>query len=234
MRLWHWGEFPSSWSWNMSEFLRFRGDTSTKHADISKIVNIAKAIGICHKRIPRTNSTKMGIKPNNNNECWEMPRIMYCQKSKQKTLNSQVHSVYFVPIHQMGQLSSFPCSFPTKKPCQILPAWLGVGDPNSPPPRPPANSPWPQEPPGPSPPAAGSAAKPAAAAAPAAPCSSRRTRSGASGAVTQGVQRHLWRWTGDGDAMAMAMVKVSFQLWSCLNCDFERGKRGVRGILRPK
>ena len=29
-----------------------------------------------------------------------------------------------------GQLSSFPCSFPTKKPCQILPAWLGVGDPN--------------------------------------------------------------------------------------------------------
>lgn len=54
------------------------------------------------------------------------------------------------------------------------------------------------------------AAKPAAA--PAAPWRSRRTRSGASGAVTQGVQRHLWRWTGDGDAMAMAMVKVSFQL----------------------
>jgi len=112
----------------MSEFLRFRGDTSTKHADISKIVNIAKAIGICHKRIPRANSTKMGIKPNNNSECWEMLGIMYCQKSKQKTLNSQVHSVYFVPIHQMGQLSTFPCSFPTKKPCQILPAWLGVGD----------------------------------------------------------------------------------------------------------
>jgi hypothetical protein len=86
----------------MSEFLRFRGDTSTKHADISKIVNIAKAIEICHKRIPRTNSTKMEIKPNNNSGCWEMLGIMYCQKSKQKTLNSQVHSVYFVPIHQMG------------------------------------------------------------------------------------------------------------------------------------
>ena len=80
---------------------------------------------ICHKRIPHTNSTKMGIKPNNNSECWEMLRIMYCQKSKQKTLNSQVHSVYFVPIHQMGQLSSFPCSFPTKKTLPDLASMAG-------------------------------------------------------------------------------------------------------------
>ena len=153
-----------SWSWNMSEFLRFRGDTSTKHADISKIVNIAKAIEICHKRIPRTNSTKMEIKPNNNSGCWEMLGIMYCQKSKQKTLNSQVHSVYFVPIHQMGNWAVFPAVSQQKTLPDLASMAGGWRSQLSPPPRPPANSPWPQEPPGPSPPAAGSAAKPAAAA----------------------------------------------------------------------